>query len=277
MGLFSKLFGNNKKQSQVNSSLPSTKTYKTREQILKEMEEQKVRVEKAKEEKRIAWDQELNSIPRHNIIINDDKFEKLVYPDGHEYKFTNLTIKTDLDKLGNFVIIDTETTGLKSTAGILELSAIKYVNFEPVEIFDTFIKPKQSSWEEAEAINHITKEMVENSPKLEQVTQDFLNFVGNNDIVGHNLEFDLKILAHKGICFLGKRKFYDTLSLSRSKYKEYKQYDLISNFKLNTLGEVILHIYRHNAHRSDSDCLLTGKLYLSIIENMQKEKEDIEK
>lgn len=216
----------------------------------------------------------LNNLEKAEIEIS--AFTKLNNGE-YEVKFSNITSKSKKELLQDFVVIDVETTGLKSTSGIVELSAIKFVSFSPVAVFSTLVKPPRRIPEEATAVNGITNELVANSPKIDDVANSFLNFVGDYNIVGHNLEYDLNILEHKGIVF-GKRKYFDTLELVKKVLKKTKHkhssysnkcemdYD-IENYKLETLCDYYS-IFRPVSHRADSDCLATGYIFKKIVDEI---------
>lgn len=216
----------------------------------------------------------LNSLDRYNIIFSS--FEKLVL--NYDIKYSTITSKTNINKIKDFVVIDTETTGLSSKSSIIELSAIKFIDFKPVEIFDTFIKPPRKIPESSTKINGITDEMVCNSPKLKDISQCFIDFVGDYNIVGHNLEFDLSVLKNKGIVF-SNRKYFDTLLLAKKVLKKpktkwdkeyevyYTDYDSgydVESYKLEDLCNYY-EIYRSVSHHSDSDCLATGYLFDKLV------------
>ena len=110
-----------------------------------------------------------------------------------EIKYSNIIKTTNPETIQNFIVVDVETTGLSARDEIIELSAIKFRNFSPVEVFTTLIKPKKEIPPEATRVNHITNDMVLSSPTINQITPAFLEFIADTDIlVGHNLEFDLK-------------------------------------------------------------------------------------
>ncbi len=214
------------------------------------------------------------------LPIQPSTFTKLSNGD-YEVKFSNITAKSKRAQLQNFVVIDLETTGLRKTSGIVELSAIRFINFSPVAVFNTLVKPPRKIPEEATFVNGITNEMVAESPKIEDVANAFIDFVGDYNIVGHNLEFDLGLLEHKGIVF-GKRKYFDTLELikkvlKKPKYKynsEYNEYEIdyskdydVDDYKLDTLCDYYS-IFRPVSHRADSDCLATGYIFKKIVDEI---------
>lgn len=196
-------------------------------------------------------------IPKAKIEINDSEYEAIP---SFEFKSKNITKKTNLSKFCNFVVIDTETTGLNAYQNeIIEVSAIKFINFEPVEIFSTFLKPNNNIPYSASKINHITDDMVENAPRFIQIEKSLRDFIGGFPIVAHNAEFDINFLHHSGLKLnYSKTIFYDTLKLSKALIKD------AENYKLSTLCSE-QNIYFENAHRAGADSLATGLLFIDLI------------
>ena len=178
-----------------------------------------------------------------------------------DFKFSNITSKTSLNTINTFVVIDTETTGLRpSSDELLEISAIKFINGEPKECLTTLLKPQKKISQEIESINHITNAMIQNSPTVGYIIKNFSNFIDGFNIVGYNLEFDIKFLYRNGMdLFTKKRKFYDVLPLCKQKFKD----DSLANYKLDTICSH-LGITRSNEHRATEDALATGILFRDI-------------
>ena len=246
-----------------------------REEAIKEAERRKRREEFLQQKAAVAQ-KELQSIPLFTITVSQEQRKRRV---GYEeIAFANITPK---GKYGEFVAFDTETTGLSpSRDRIVELAAIRFVDGVPTEIFDTFINPEREIPAEATAINQITNEMVANAPTISDVLPSFERFVGSSPLVAHNLEFDLKFLFYSGSTITDTpRKYFDTLAQSQKLLKKVKQkynreYDIwetdydgtwdVENYKLGTLAEYF-DITFPCQHRASGDALVTGKLFLELI------------
>ena len=236
---------------------------KAKEEAERKRKEQEEAAAKKMKEAGEKFDALLSSIPAHEVVVDlEAKRKPLTDCKKFGPDMSNVTKSSNLSKLSDFVAIDTETTGLHcSNNQIVELTAIRFREWEPVEIFTTLINPDHPIPEEAYRIHGIADEMVEDAPKVASVIRDFDLFIGSDNLVGHNLPFDLGFLDYAGSEYFGaKRKYYDTLNLA-------KLLDLsVRDNKLTTLCE---HFYiRDNAsaHRSASDALAAGILFKKLVD-----------
>ena len=203
----------------------------------------------------------LDSIPRHEIVMADrQKVTRTAYI---RPVFSNVTARSNVEKLGNFVVIDTETTGLSASKdAIVEVSAVKFERYMPVAVFESFVNPHRSIPEAASKVNHITDDMVSDAPDFSHIRADLVSFIGSSTVIGHNLDFDLKFLCSAGIAFVDpKQKFFDTLELSRRIIG-----DEVEDCKLVTLCDYYKIRYEGGAHRSSSDALANGLLFRELVD-----------
>lgn len=95
-----------------------------------------------------------------------------------------------------FIAIDLETTGkYPLDAEICEMAAVKWRGGKVVDTFQALIKPLQRMSDEVIAIHHITNEMVENSPRLEEKLSEFHKFIGDGFVLAHHAPFDMGFLT----------------------------------------------------------------------------------
>jgi len=94
-----------------------------------------------------------------------------------------------------FSVVDTETTGLDlHTARIINVAAVKVQNFKIIDFYNSFINPEEMIPKESIKWHNITDEMVLDKPTVGEVLPDFLNFVGDSIVVGHHINFDIKMI-----------------------------------------------------------------------------------
>ena len=232
--------------------------------------------------KSAEFQKKIDAIPSIEVYRSDVKYRKQGVSALDEIiKYSNITARTSFDKIGSFVVLDVETTGLSSTRdALVEVAAIRFEDWEPVEKFHSLLNPGKHIPEEATAINNITDEMVAEAPTFSQVIDCLKSFVGKANIVGHNLPFDLKFLYRYGFDFtVEKRKYFDTCEIAKKILKkpkmkwdrEYEEYVIndnydydVEDYKLTTLSD--FYQIRDNAfaHRAMSDAFATGLLFKKL-------------
>lgn len=218
----------------------------------------------------------LVDIPNHEITISKDKRNRQKSFPEDSFKYSSITKRGVFE---DFTVIDTETTGLAPYRDrIVQIAAIRFRNGEPVEKFCTYINPKRDIPADASAINGITADMVAAAPTFPEIVSDLEAFIGNDNIVGHNLVFDVKFLYYSGSTILDKkRKYLDTYKISKRLVKGPNwrnpdaDYD-VENHKLPTLLDYY-GIPTEESHRADSDALATGYLFNELVEQLQFDRE----
>ena len=98
------------------------------------------------------------------------------------------------------VILDTETTGLDVTHDrLIQIGATRFQEGQKVEneTFSVRLDPKQPIVEAATAIHGITDDMVRGCPSFEEIRDEFLEWIGDDVIIGQSIGFDLAILVRE--------------------------------------------------------------------------------
>lgn len=88
-------------------------------------------------------------------------------------------IKVDAEMSGTFISLDVETTGLNPDIhSIIQLSAVKYKNFQKVAEFDTFVAPSNDKIisEEITELTGIKPSDVEDAPDFSEAWDKFKEF-----------------------------------------------------------------------------------------------------
>lgn len=97
------------------------------------------------------------------------------------------------------IVFDVETTGLDPKEDeILQLSII---NGQDEVLYNSYFRPiHRISWTEAQRVNGITPEMVQNSPTIEDEKEKIQSiFDSADELIAYNGSFDMKFLAAAGI------------------------------------------------------------------------------
>jgi DNA polymerase III epsilon subunit family exonuclease len=167
-----------------------------------------------------------------------------------------------VEDIDDYTVLDIETTSLDSYHGeILEISAIKVRNKKEVDYFSELIKTNNEIGYFTTRLTGITNEMVEQDGKdLIYVLQEFQKLLGNDIIIGHNVNFDIDFIYDSMEDNLNEylsNNYIDTLRLSRKvlpQLKHHKLDNLIDYFELEKRDE----------HRALNDCILTNQVYINL-------------
>lgn len=94
-----------------------------------------------------------------------------------------------------FVVFDTETSGMPPSGRLVEIGALRVRGSHIVDRFQRLVYPESPIPEQVVAIHGIDDAMVADAPTAEEVVPEFLAWVGRAPLVGHNVAFDARVLA----------------------------------------------------------------------------------
>ena len=78
---------------------------------------------------------------------------------------------------------------------IIEISAVKVKGGIVQDTFSTLVNPGRHIPAQATKVNGITDQMVSEAPLIREAMTEFLRFVGEDILVGHNIQsFDMKFI-----------------------------------------------------------------------------------
>lgn len=172
----------------------------------------------------------------------------------------------------DYVVVDTETTGLDRYSCVIEAAALRVRGGQVAAEFSTLIQPprrelyRNGEWQEGfvepfiTQLTGITDSMLETAPLPEEALPRLLDFLGDDPILGHNVHFDVNMLYDDLTRCLGcplPNDFFDTLRLSRK---------LLPQLPHHRLGDVAaaLGVPYPGAHRALGDCRITQACYLAL-------------
>lgn len=170
----------------------------------------------------------------------------------------------------NYIVIDIETTGLSpSNCDIIELSAIKVRNKKVVDTFSSLVRPELEIPDMITDLTGITNAMVESSPVICEILPSYLDFLGSDVLVGHNVCFDISFIRNKCNKFLQcdiHNDYIDTLRISKKIIHD------IDNYKLASLAKYF-NIIQNDEHRGLADCETTNEIFMQLKNlNLEKDK-----
>ncbi|MBQ3133330.1 MAG: PolC-type DNA polymerase III [Clostridia bacterium] len=198
---------------------------------------------------------------------------KILY--GMEAYYVNDFVKAvvgDSDAVitDEMIVFDIETTGLSNQNDrITEIGAVRFVDGEAVEEFDTFVNPGKPIPEKIVQLTGITDAMVADAPSEREALEKFYAFCGDTKVVvAHNAAFDTGFIreAAKRSGMPYPFTSVDTVPICRSLYPTLK------NHKLDTVAEY-LRLPPFNHHRACDDARVLAGILKHAIEDMQKLRE----
>lgn len=165
----------------------------------------------------------------------------------------------------NYVMIDIETTGFDPTyCEIIEISAIKYSSSQQVESFSTLVKPDNQVDDYITNLTGITNEMLENAPDISTSIKNFYDFIGDNILVGYNVNFDVNFLYDNLLKYHNlylKNSFIDVLRIARRflpNLENHRKDTVANHYKISNEG----------SHRATRDCEITNEIFSLLKEDI---------
>jgi DNA polymerase-3 subunit epsilon len=123
------------------------------------------------------------------------------------------------------IVLDTETTGLDPATGdrIVEIGCVELENHVPTgRNLHLYLNPERDVPAEATAVHGLTREFLSKHPTFSEVVDKFIDFIGDDVLIIHNAEFDIKFLNAElktlGFPAIQMRRVIDTLMLARRKF-----------------------------------------------------------
>lgn len=170
----------------------------------------------------------------------------------------------------DYVVFDLETTGVSPyNDEVIEISAVKARKGKVVEEFSQLVNPKRTIPFAASRVNNITDDMVSDAPFFDEVLRNFLEFVGEDVLVGHNIQsFDMKFIyrdCERYFHQLITNDYVDTLILAKRCFPEWRHRklgDLADYYGISTQG----------AHRALADCRMNQRVFELLGKEMNTEK-----
>ena len=158
-----------------------------------------------------------------------------------------------------YVAVDVETTGLDpSRDAIIDVAAITFRGADILDEFHSLVNPQCDIPPYITQLTSITDEMVADAPTLHTIRPRLRSKLGDNVLVGHNVEFDLGFLREARLA-IGNRRV-DTLTLASILVPE------AGRFSLGSLADYLGFPADGRGHRALGDAEQTIELFLALRE-----------
>lgn len=166
--------------------------------------------------------------------------------------------QSKLDFLSDYVVVDLETTGLDPQRdGIIEFGAVKVSDGRFTQSYSSLVNPGCKIGGFISELTGITNDMLASAPSIADTLPDFIHFLGDSVVVGHNVNFDINFICANCVKILDRpfsNGFIDTMRLSRRLFPEHRHHrlcDLKERFGINASLE----------HRALADAEQTSRCY----------------
>jgi DNA polymerase-3 subunit epsilon len=123
------------------------------------------------------------------------------------------------------IVLDTETTGLDPADAhrILEIGCVELENHLPNgRTYHQYINPDREVPDEAARVHGLTTEKLVGEPLFDAIAGEFLEFIGDAQLIIHNADFDIKFLNFElsklGMPEISMNRVTDTLTMARKKF-----------------------------------------------------------
>lgn len=93
--------------------------------------------------------------------------------------------------IDSYVALDIETTGLNPAADrIIEIGMARVCNGNVTDTYSTLVNPGIKISDRIIELTHIHNEELTDKPRINELIEDVIQFIGDYPILGHNVIFD---------------------------------------------------------------------------------------
>ncbi|MHB8034787.1 helicase [Clostridium botulinum] len=210
----------------------------------------------------------IEEIEKEENIKIGVRLTDLIHKNTQEYGDYYELLTRELDN-ENVVVFDVESTGINIIEDeIVQIAGIKINNKgEVIESFQRFLIPKKSVGDSYLVHGFSDQFLKENGENKKVVLKDFLEFIKDTVIVGHNVTFDISILNSElerlSLEKANFKTYYDTLDIAR------RFYPSLTNHKLETLSK-LFNTETKSSHDAMDDILATKDVLMAMLKEKVK-------
>jgi DNA polymerase III subunit epsilon len=176
-----------------------------------------------------------------------------------ESQLTSRELLTSL----KFCVIDLETTGGNpETEKIIEIGMVIIEERKLTEERSYLVNPEKEIPEFVQKLTGIKKSDVDHMPKIEEVIDEIVAFIGDSILVAHNTSFDIPFI--NGVLKKLGKPILDNKVICTNIMTKYMIPDIMSS-NLNYMSQ-LFNISHSQAHRAIEDAKATGNLLLKFLD-----------
>lgn len=182
---------------------------------------------------------------------------------------SNLEAFKAMLKTGNYVVLDTETTGLERG----EVVQIGIVTARGSILLDTLVRPINPIPRDATAIHGITNDMVALAPSFTAIVRELRGILANENVVVYNAVYDRKML-HQSAEAAGIEKtdwkvisnWWCAMEAFAEIYGDWNDYRQSFRWQKLTTACAYYHVPQHDAHSALADAQMTLEVCKRMID-----------
>lgn len=163
----------------------------------------------------------------------------------------------------SYTVIDLETTGLKAAAdAIIEYGALRVREGTPAEELTLLVRCEMPLPKVITELTGIRDADLQQGMEERAALEKFLDFLGNDPLVGHNIAFDMEFLrmaCKKHGLPIPANRCTDLMQLARRKLYRVENYKLLTLARHFQLADRV-------EHRALPDCRLIQQVYCKLKE-----------
>lgn len=169
------------------------------------------------------------------------------------------------------IVFDTETTGFEPSEGhrIVEIGCVELMDHLPTgRELRFYLNPERDVPIESQRVHGLSNEFLADKPLFAHVVDEFLEFLGDAQLVIHNASFDIKFinaeLKRVGRGPIPLARAVDTIEIAKRKFPgaRYSLDELCKRFGVD--------LSARSKHGALLDAQLTAEIYLELIGGRQR-------
>ena len=168
-----------------------------------------------------------------------------------------------METLREYISFDLEFNKHQDQTHLIQVSAVHFKEGEEVGAFDSYVYTDVPLKSFINGLTGITSETLKGAPKVEEVLQQFQDFVGSLPLIGYNAsKSDLPILLEHGFDY-SQQYLVDVYNEAL----ERRSTDLhgTANLKLQTVASFLG--FKRQSHNSLEDARMTARVYEAFLES----------
>ena len=168
-----------------------------------------------------------------------------------------------METLREYISFDLEFNKHQDQIHLIQVSAVHFKEGEEVGVFDSYVYTDVPLKSFINGLTGITSDTLKGAPKVEEVLQQFQEFVGNLPLIGYNAaKSDLPILLEHGFDY-SHQYLVDVYNEALERRSTYLHG--IANLKLQTVASFLG--FKGQSHNSLEDARMTARVYEAFLES----------